>query len=222
MSNSSLRPEPYLITFLLDKHNNWIEPHLGQSGKFFDNSKYKFKTSHNPDEVFNQDIVFIVGYTKILKPEFLAKNQLNLVIHESDLPLGKGFSPVQWQILEGKNEIAVCLIEASDPVDSGNIFLRSSFTLNGFELYDEIRSKQAVATVDVISEFLQIYPVFNASKQTGADSFYRRRSSKDGELDIKKSISEQFGLLRIGNNEEWPSYFYVDGQKYVLKIFKSE
>ena len=46
--------------------------------------------------------MFVIGYTKILPKEFLEGNKLVLVIHESDLPKGKGFSPVQWQILEGK------------------------------------------------------------------------------------------------------------------------
>lgn len=222
MSNSSPRPEPYLITFLFDKHNNWIEPHIRQSGKFFDNPKYTFKTSHNPDEVFNQDIVFILGYTKILKPEFLAKNQLNLVVHESDLPLGKGFSPVQWQILDGKNEITVCLIEASDPVDSGDLLFKSSFNLTGYELYDEIRMQQATATLQAITDFLGVYPGLTRTKQTGKDSFYPRRSSQDAELDVDKSVREQFNLLRIGNNEEWPSHFYIDGHKYVVKVFRAE
>lgn len=214
--------ESYAITFLFDKSNNWIESHIKDSGKFLSSAKYTFNTSHDPNEVFAQDVVFIVGYTKILSSEFLAKNRLNLVIHESALPLGKGFSPVQWQILEGKNEIPICLIEASDPVDSGFIVSRSSFTLDGYELYEDIRRRQAAATIDLIAQFLDAYPAVETTKQTGEDSFYRKRSRKDGELDIDKSIREQFNLLRIGNNEEWPSHFYIDDHKYVLKIFKSE
>jgi len=30
---------------------------------------------------------------------FKLKNKLNLVIHSSDLPKGKSFAPIQWQIL---------------------------------------------------------------------------------------------------------------------------
>lgn len=214
--------EPHAITFLFDKSNNWIEPHIKESGRFLGNSKYNFQTSHDPDGVFDQDVVFIVGYTKILSSGFLEKNRLNLVIHESDLPLGKGFSPVQWQILEGKTEIPICLIEASDPVDSGCILAKSSFRLDGYELYEDIRRRQAAATIDLIEQFLADYPDVKTTEQTGEGSFYRRRSTKDGELDIDKSIREQFNLLRIGNNEDWPSHFYIGGHKYVLKISRAE
>jgi len=50
-------------------------------------------------------IVFILGYHKIIKKEYLKNNKYNIVVHESDLPKGKGWVPLFWQILEGKNEI---------------------------------------------------------------------------------------------------------------------
>ena len=145
---------------------------------------------------------------------------MNLVIHESDLPLGKGFAPVQWQILEGKRELPICLLEATERVDSGDIVFKSSFNLSGYELYEDVRSMQAQAIFNVISEFLKIYPNFTRTKQTGEESYYPRRLAKDGKLNIDKSLRDQFNLLRIGNNEDWPSFFFVDDQKYILKIYK--
>lgn len=207
------------VTFLLDKKNNWIELFLLSSKLINYSEKYNIKISHNHMEVQDQDIVFILGYTKILNEDFLKSNKLNLVIHESALPKGKGFAPVQWQILEEAKFIPVCLIEATSNVDSGDIIYRHKIELSGFELYEEIRKKQAEATIKIISEFLKIYPNFNREKQTGPDSFYRKRGINDGELDIDKSIKQQFNLLRIGNNDGWPSFFYYEGKKYFLKIY---
>jgi methionyl-tRNA formyltransferase len=213
---------PYQVTFLLDKSNNWIENHLVESTAFLSDTSYNFQISHDHLHVDNQDIVFILGYTKILNNNFLVKNRLNLVIHESDLPLGKGFAPVQWQILDGKKEIPICLLEATEQIDSGDILFKSSFNLSGYELYTEIRLMQAKATFKAISEFLNIYPNFTRTKQLGNDSFYPRRTTKDSELNIDKPLREQFNLLRIGNNEDWPSFFFIDDQKYILKIYKQK
>lgn len=207
------------VTFLLDKNNNWIELFLLNSTLIKDNDEYTINISYNHLEVQNQDIVFILGYTKILNDAFIKSNKLNLLIHESALPKGKGFAPVQWQILEGAKFIPVCLIEATNEVDSGDIIYKHKIKLSGFELYEEIREKQAEATIKIISEFLKIYPDFNREKQSGLDSFYRKRRINDGELDIDKSIKQQFNLLRIGNNEGWPSFFYYEGKKYLLKIY---
>jgi methionyl-tRNA formyltransferase len=48
---------------------------------------------------------------------------LNLVVHESDLPVGKGFAPIQWQLLEENNEIIISFLQAHGLVDSGDILL---------------------------------------------------------------------------------------------------
>ena len=49
----------------------------------------------------------------------LALHKNNLVIHASDLPQGKGWSPMPWQIAEGRNDIVFTLFEAVAGVDAG-------------------------------------------------------------------------------------------------------
>lgn len=210
----------FKVAFLLDKANDWLGEKLDISSFSYLEKKYDFVVSYDHNDVDGFDIVFILGYTKILNKDFLLRNKLNLVIHESDLPKGKGFAPVQWQIIEGKNTIPICLFEATEIVDSGDIFLKDNFKLDGYELYDEIRDKQAKATFNLIHNFLKSYPSVNRTKQSGDDSFYPKRTAKDNELDIGKTIKEQFSILRIGNNEGWPSYFMIDDIKYILKIYK--
>jgi methionyl-tRNA formyltransferase len=209
----------YKVTYLIDAKNNWIESYLLTSKLIKSNSRFKFTISHNPLDVKDQDLVFILGYTKILKKDFLKSNKMNLVVHESDVPKGKGFSPVQWQILEGAKSIPVCLIEADINVDSGDILAKDKFDLSGHELYGEIRRKQAFATIKIIDNFLKNYPNYSRMKQIGKETFYPKRTIEDGELDINKSIKSQFNLLRIGNNDAWPSFFYHKKKKYYLKIF---
>lgn len=209
------------ITFLFDKSNDWIRPYFSKE-ILPDIPEYEYHFSFSPEDIVGQDIVFILGYTKILDKEFLSAQKLCLVVHESDLPKGKGFCPVQWQVLEGNSEIPICLLEAAEQVDSGDIILQKSFILDGSELYEEIRDKQGKASLDIIREFLELYPDFKREEQVGEESFYTKRTPKDGELDITKSIDSQFDLLRIGNNQEWPSFFLKNGVKYILKIEKED
>ncbi len=206
------------VAFLFDKNNDWIFNFFKQFS--FNSNNFLIYNFFDPDEVKNFDIVFILGYTKILPSEFLVNNNLNLVVHESDLPKGKGFSPIQWQLLEGKSEITISLIEACERVDSGDIFLQNKINFKGTELYKEIREIQAKATLSIINDFLKIYPNIKTKKQVGNESFYRRRTKLDGELDITKTIEENFNLMRIGNNESWPSFFYYKGIKYIINIFE--
>ena len=38
-------------------------------------------------------------------------------------------------------------------------------------------------------------------------------------LDLS-AIKDNFNLLRIGNNEAWPSFFIYKGNKYIIKIYQ--
>ena len=148
------------------------------------------------------------------------KNKLNITVHESSLPKNKGFSPLQYQILKNKNIIDVCLIELKNKVDSGDILETSKIYFKGNELYDEIRYLQSKKTFQIITKFLKKYPSLTRKKQTGKSNFLKKRFPKDSELNINKTIRENFNLMRINNNNEWPSFFYYRENKYILKIFK--
>ena len=68
-------------------------------------------------------LVFILSYFNLIENKFLIRNAHNLVVHESDLPRGRGWSPFFWQILEGKYEIPVVLFEAGKGIDDAGIYL---------------------------------------------------------------------------------------------------
>jgi len=165
------------------------------------------------------DIVFILSYHQIIPQEILKKNGHNIVIHASALPKGKGWAPLFWQILEGKGNIPFTMIEASNGVDNGDIYMQESLELAGDELNEELRDKQAKLTIKMCLEFVNNYEQYKTPvKQSGGESFYAKRSKEDSELDIDKTIKEQFNLLRIVNNNEYPAYFELDGNRYILKI----
>ena len=210
------------IAFLLDPSNCWLKPYLLGSNFFKKKNKNIFKLFTSFKKIKNYDFVFILGFTKILKESFLKKNTLNLVVHESKLPKGKGFSPVVWQILEKKKKIPICIFKAETKVDSGKIYFEDQIYFNGTELYDEIRSKQAAATIRILNKFLKNYPKIKSRFQKGKSSYYRKRVPEDAKININTSIKKSFNKLRIGNNESWPSYFYFKKKKYIIKIFKAD
>ena len=209
------------VTFLLDKSNIWLEKQL-KNYNFRLNNRYIFKVSKNPNNIKNQDIVFPLSYTRILPESFLQKNELVLIAHTSKLPKDKGFAPLQYQILRNKNKVYISLIKAAIEVDAGPIYFQNSFMLNGTELSDEIRNIQGMQILNIIKKFLIKYPNVKSKKQTGKGNFNKRRYPKDSQLDINKTIKQQFNHLRINDNELYPSFFYYKDQKYIIKVFKEK
>ena len=211
----------YKVTFLLDKSNLWFEKQL-KNYNFRLNNRYIFKISKNPNNIKNQNIVFPLTYTKILPESFLQKNELVLIAHPSKLPKDKGFAPLQYQILRNKNKVYMSLIKAAKEVDAGPIFFQNSFVLNGTELSDEIRDIQGIQFLNIIKKFLIKYPNVKSKKQIGKSNFNKRRYPKDSQLNINKTIKQQFNHLRVNNNELYPSFFYYKDQKYIIKVFKEK
>lgn len=209
-----------IITLLCDNPNSWIIPYVKEIAKELKELDHDVYLVNHYKEIKKGELAFLLGCEKIVPKDYLVLNKHNLVVHESDLPKGKGWSPLTWQILEEKNEIPITLFEAVQEVDAGDIYLQDVISLNGTELLSEIKHKQGILTKKLVLEFVNKYPNITGRKQEGEETFYERRTPKDSELDSNKTIKEQFNLLRVVDNERYPAFFYKDGQKYILKIYK--
>lgn len=169
------------------------------------------------------DILFLVSCSEIIKLEERCRFGRCLVLHASDLPRGRGWSPHVWAILDGAKSITVSLLEASDPVDSGAVWLKSEFMLEGHELLEEINDKLFAAELSLMSEAVSRFGVIQPSLQQGDPGEYlRRRNPLDSRLDPNSTIAEQFNLLRVVDNRRYPAFFEYLGKKYIIRIDKDE
>jgi len=209
------------VVLLIDKKNSWIKKFAIEFKKKYISKKYKIILTEKQTNIKNS-IVFLLGFTNIVDQNFLKKNIITLVIHESNLPKGKGFSPVQWQVLKNKNKIPATLFKATKNLDCGNVILKDNFKINATDLNEEIRISQANITFKLIKRFLKIYPKYKEIPQKNNSTYFRRRSKEDSKIDLKKSLKSQINLLRIVDNENYPAFFYYKGKKFILKIYKNK
>lgn len=153
-----------------------------------------------------------------------ARFRHTLVVHASDLPQGKGWSPLTWQSLAGRDRIHVTLFEAAQHVDSGVIYAQRWLEFQGHELIDELRAALTAATLELCRWFVDCYPesLAQAREQTGEETFYSRRRPADSRLDPDKTIAEQFDLLRVVDNERYPALIEWQGRHYKLRIEQTE
>ncbi len=175
---------------------------------------------HRIENVPAGDLCFYLSCSHVTPPETLDRFDHNLVVHESDLPHGRGWSPLSWQIIEGASGIAVTLFEAESTVDSGVIYAQEWLDFNGTELVGELRAAQAAATVDLCKDFVRDYPqsAMFGSPQVGEETRYRRRTPADSALDPDVCLAEQFDLLRIADNEQYPATLDIRGASYRVSI----
>lgn len=207
---------------LVFEKESWILPYVHELAKKIILNKYLVTLCEDYAKINFADISFFLGCTKLASKDILEKSKKNLVVHESDLPNGKGFSPLTWHILEGCNTIPVCLIEINDQVDSGNIIYKEVIEFEGHELNPELKAKQGEKTIELCLKYLNEPKCPVGQNQTGEPSYFKRRRPEDSKLNIDQSLREQFNLLRVVDNQRYPAYFELHGNKYIVKIEKNE
>ena len=174
---------------ILTSPNQWfvsyaqqLQEHINHASLFFEHESIS--------ETF--DVIFILSYHRIIDTQYLAKHKHNIVIHASDLPQGKGWAPMFWQILEGKNEIPFTMFEASEGIDDGKIYLQKILTLTGTELHDELREKEAQFIVEMCLEFIKNYKIYKKTHTPiGISSYYPKRKASDSKLYRDRSKPNQ-------------------------------
>jgi len=205
---------------VLSDHDSWINAFIPDLlSEWTDEGRY-VRWVHDPADLASGDLAFFLGCGQIVPPERLALHDHNLVVHESDLPKGRGWSPMTWKVLEGATDYVVSLIEAVDEVDAGPIFAQTRVELQGTELVDELRALQAAATFQLCRSFVSGYPATakEPMEQTGEATYYARRTPADSEIDPELSIAEQFDLLRVVDEDRYPAFFEWRGRRYRLRI----
>jgi methionyl-tRNA formyltransferase len=170
------------------------------------------------------DLAFLLSCEKIVSRKILARSRANIVVHASELPRGRGMSPLTWQILEGADKIPVTLLEAVEQVDAGPVYLRSSVTFRGNELLGEMQESLGEKIVEMCVSFVAGWPgiLGKGVPQNGEPTFYKKRTPEDSRLDPDKTISEQFNLLRVADNDRYPAFFDLRGRRYFIKLTAGE
>jgi methionyl-tRNA formyltransferase len=211
--------KPRRINVVVD-NPSWIVPFaqqlVAELGR--DGDEAIFACRH--EEISTGTVAFFLGCVNITPADVLARNQRNLIVHESELPKGRGFSPLTWQILEGAKRIPICLLEAVEGVDAGPVIYRDVIEFEGHELVNELRSKLGDKTRSLCRRFLAETVPPPGDPQVGEGTYYARRRPTDSRLDPACTIAEQFDLLRVVDNERYPAWFEYRGNKYKVAIEK--
>ena len=169
------------------------------------------------------DILFLVSCSQMIREAERKKYKVTLVLHASDLPERRGWSPHIWSILDGANQITVSLLEASDPVDTGAIWLKTQFFLEDHELLPEINTKLFTAELLLMTQAVEQFETIKPTKQiSNPGPYMSKRSPADSQLDPDKTIAEQFDLLRVVDSQRFPAFFNYHGKRYLIKIEKDE
>lgn len=217
-----MKKEKLNITIFCPNHNHPVFNYLESWAKINSQQNVIQLICDKSDIPIKGDILFLISCNELIKSDIRDRFQKTLLIHASDLPNGKGWSPQVWGAIEDKKELCVTLLEAAEKVDSGDIWKKIRVPLEGHELYDEINELIFLTELKLLDFAVENFHTIQPQEQPAANNItiYPKRTPADSEIDINKSIKDQFNLIRISDPERYPAFFEHRGHKYLIMLKK--
>ena len=140
--------------------------------------------------------------------------------HETDLPYGRGGSPIQNLIIRDKKSTSITAFRMTDKLDSGPYLLKKKLILNGSA--QVIYEKSAIIVFDMIRDIIKNN--YKYKNQRGKPTIFKRL--KDNKLLTKNtSLRFLYNKIRMLDAETYPKAFIkiknIKFEFYNVKIIKN-
>lgn len=155
-----------------------------------------------------------------INAEVRSKFKHTLLVHASNLPQGRGWSPYIWELLAGADSVTLSLLEAEDEIDSGAIWTKIQVPIEPFLDFSEISEKIGLAQGKLFRYAIENEDVITPYAQDPniSPTHYSRRSPNDSGIDSRASLKDAFNKIRLCDPHRYPAYFNLNGNRYLIKV----
>ena len=167
-------------------------------------------------EKINPKYIFFLHWSWII-PKSIYENFECVVFHMTDLPFGRGGSPLQNLLINGIYQTKISAIKVSEILDAGDIYLKEDLDISTGSAR-EIFTKASQLTIEkMIPQFLNSTLI--PKKQYGkVVTFKRRKPSQSNLLNLDNiSISKLYDFIRMLDAEGYPKAF-IELDKYKIEL----
>ena len=128
--------------------------------------------------------------------------------HMTDVPYGRGGSPLQNLIVRGHSETKITALRMVAEMDAGPVYMKRPLSLEGAA--HEIFARSAEAVFSMIGDIAAQEPV--PVPQEGEPVIFPRRSPGQSKLSESASLSELHDHIRMLDAEGYPNAFLDYGR----------
>lgn len=169
------------------------------------------------------DLGIVMGWQRLIPAQVLerfSKGVFGFHGNAGYLPFGRGRSPLNWSILLGDTRFNLNLFRYDEQADSPNVFETTMFSITP---HDDIRTasyKNLIASKRMIKDLIEAYktggdiPIRTESKDF--DSWYDKRTPKDGKIDFTKRTREIYNLIRAVASPFPGAFCFADETRVII------
>jgi methionyl-tRNA formyltransferase len=190
----------------------------------YQSTKYSLKSQIDIEYInnLNADIAIVVGWQRLIPNKILEHLTVGAFgMHGScmDLPLGRGRSPMNWSIIEGRKHYYANLFKYSAGADDGEILDCIKFNITDNDTGETMHYKQTMAMKTLLQNNMPQLILDNAIYKTQRNitpTYYPKRSPSDSLIDWSTDIYTLQRFIRAVTKPFNGAYTYVNGNKLII------
>lgn len=131
--------------------------------------------------------------------------------HMTDVPYGRGGSPLQNLILAGHDATKLTALRMTDEIDAGPVYLKDDLSLEGpaQEIYERAMGVAARLIERIVTDAPTPQP------QVGTPTFFRRRRPDESAMPPLESPARVYDFIRMLDADGYPhAYLEHQGMRY--------
>lgn len=156
-------------------------------------------TKENLDKIKPKKI-FIPHWSKII-PKEIWNNFECILFHITDLPFGRGGSPLQNLIINGHKKTKISAIRVEKGIDTGPIYLKRNLLLKGSAKDIFLRASETI--FEMIDEILKKAPF--PIEQVGVPTYFKRRKPEQSNINNLDKLNTIHDYIRMLDCEGYPN-----------------
>lgn len=163
---------------------------------------------HNPEELHlfceeNEGNTLFFPHWSWILPEPIYTNRECIMFHMTDLPYGRGGTPLQNLIARGVKDTKITAFKCEKEIDAGPIYTKKAMSLAGNA--DQILSTAANIVGEMIIEILIARPA--PYPQVGEAVYFDRRKPHESRIDWGLAPNELYDHIRMLDADYYPRAF---------------
>jgi len=136
-----------------------------------------------------------------------------IIFHMTDVPYGRGGSPLQNLILRGHSETVVTGLRCVEEMDAGPVYLKRRLSLHGTA--EEVFLRAAEVMEAMIVQIIETQPM--PQPQEGEAVTFQRLGRDAGDLSQAESLAAAFDRIRMLDAEGYPPAF-IEAEGFRLEL----
>lgn len=131
-----------------------------------------------------------------------------IVFHMTDLPFGRGGSPLQNLISRGYTKTKISALKIEEGFDTGDIYIKKDLYLYGTAEEIFIRANEIIENMIIEIIKYNILP----KPQEGDAEIFKRRNADDSDITSIQTIEKLFDHIRMLDAEGYPKAYFINGK----------